>query len=323
MSNSNFYEIHSLFIDNITKENITTYINKYISDTIYIIQLQINTILSNNTKNNISRFYGEEDNDTINLIKKINNSLEKELFYLNNSKIKDISILIKVLTQRNELLNKLMIYFFSKQKIIQNKEIILNNKIKVYFENNKDNYITPNRNILNLNEYQKINTYVENIKKNNKYNFNKLSSYTILDINRIYNNQVYYYDNKKRKQKELKVLDNSKSIETKKNKNHLNKSFDMNHNFNDLVIINKENIKIFAKNNEDSNRNNNFKKIDENKNLKKRKVNSIVKKINNGFLITKIENNNNNPKINIKNIYQLNKLNLEKLNDISSNLLLI
>ena len=36
--------------DNITKDNLLTFINKYISDTIYILQFQINSIISNNNK---------------------------------------------------------------------------------------------------------------------------------------------------------------------------------------------------------------------------------------------------------------------------------
>lgn len=316
---SNDFGRNNIFIDNVTKDNISTYINKYMSDTIYILQLQLNSFLFNDSKNNTSIFLGEEGKDLINLIKKINNSLEKELFYLNNPKIKDISKLIKVLIQRNELLNKLMNYFFGKQKIIQAKEKIVNNKFKDFLEYNKDNYKSSNQNILNLNEYPKLNSFIGNIKKNNQYNFKNIPSYSVLDSDRTYH-QNCFDDNNKRKRKDSKELNIKKSNDIKKSKYHLNKSCDMNDNFNNLTITYTENIKLNAHNKEDFLKNN-YRKIKENKKLTKRRVNSVVNKTYNHLLIGK--HDKNNTKINLKNIYQLNKLNLEKLNEISSNILLI
>ena len=198
---SNDFGRNNIFIDNVTKENISTYINKYMSDTIYILQLQLNSFLFNDSKNDTSIFFGEEGKDLIYLFKKINNSLETEISYLNNPKIKDIPKLIKVLIKRNELLNRLMNYFFGKQKIMKAKEKIVNNKFKDFLEYNKDNYKSSNQNTLNLNDNPKLNSYIENIKKNNQYNFKNISSYSVLDSDTTYI-QNCFYDNNKRKRED-------------------------------------------------------------------------------------------------------------------------
>ena len=302
--------------DNVTKENLSTYLNKCISDTIYILQLQINSFLSNNLNyiNSLKNNNKEEKNninDKINLIKKINNSLEKELLCLNKSKIKDMSKIIQVLIQRNELLNKLMNYFFEKQKIIENKEIFLNRKMKKYLEiNNSNNRIE--RTFFNLNEHPKINFYIENIKKNNEYNYKNISHYInneddedfFSNINPIRNISIEYI---------------REPIYSKRDKKNINKSCNNFSKSNSQYFINNENIYIKGINNKklrDNKCNENDKKV------KKIKYNSASKILNNDYLLDKI-NNNNKKKFNFKNAYQIKKLNLEKLNDISSSLLLI
>ena len=302
--------------DNVTKENLSTYLNKCISDTIYILQLQINSFLSNNLNyiNSLKNNNREEKNninDKINLIKKINNSLEKELLCLNKSKIKDLSKIIQVLIQRNELLNKLMNYFFEKQKIIENKEIFLNRKMKKYLEiNNSNNRVE--RTFFNLNEHPKINLYIENIKKNNEYNYKNISRYInneededfFSNINPIRNISIEYI---------------REPIDTKRDKKNLNKSCNNFSKSNSQYFINNENIYIKGINNKKLN----YNKYNENdKKVKKIKYNSASKISNNDYLLDKI-NNNNKKKFNFKNAYQIKKLNLEKLNDISSSLLLI
>ena len=302
--------------DNVTKENLSTYLNKCISDTIYILQLQINSFLSNNLNyiNSLKNNNKEEKNninDKINLIKKINNSLEKELLCLNKSKIKDMSKIIQVLIQRNELLNKLMNYFFEKQKIIENKEIFLNRKMKKYLEiNNSNNRIE--RTFFNLNEHPKINFYIENIKKNNEYNYKNISHYInneddedfFSNINPIRNISIEYI---------------REPIYSKRDKKNINKSCNNFSKSNSQYFINNENIYIKGINNKKLRGN----KCNENdKKVKKIKYNSASKILNNDYLLDKI-NNNNKKKFNFKNAYQIKKLNLEKLNDISSSLLLI
>lgn len=318
MSIINDNDINKILIDNITKENISTYINKYISDTIFILQFQINSCLTNNIISNSSKFYQMEDiNDKISLIKKINNSLEKELFCLNNTKIKDISKLFQALSMRNELLNKLMSYFFNKLKVIENKESFLNDRIKNCIKGCDDNFMKLEKFYFKKKESPKINLYIENIKKNNQYNFRKISS-TNFDSERNYN-RVYFYNNKEKKnRKAFKIIEDNKSI-IKKNKMNLNTSYDTIYNSNSLAIINMETININDKDNiSDLNKNN----FNGNQKLKKRKINSVVKTINSDILFNKYDYNNKT-KFNIKNIYRLNKLNLEKLNNISSSILLV
>ena len=309
-----FNDENVVLFENVTKENLLTYINKYISDTIYILQFQLNSFLSNNNKNNSLKYNEEAQtniDDKINIIKKINISLEKELFSLNNSKIKDISKIIQVLCQRNELLNKLINYFFTKLNILQNKELILNKKIKNYLQNNNyNNKKNINKNSFILNEYPKINSYIENFKRNNEYNSNIIS--TIFDDEK-FSTEDYYIKNPKQ----------YVSFDVKKPKRlrNTNKSLDMIKNNNSLSIINNENININGNNSGEFNINN-YKLRNEDKKNKKRKVNSVVKTLNTDLYFAKIDNKNKS-KFNVKNIYQLNKLNLEKLNDISSNLLLV
>ena len=96
--------INNVSYDDITKQNLSTYINKYICDTIYILQIQINSILSDNkyNKQSLNNLKNGKENvcDEINIIKNINNSLEKEIFYLNNTKKEDIGKFINILCKR-------------------------------------------------------------------------------------------------------------------------------------------------------------------------------------------------------------------------------
>ena len=231
---------------------------------------------------------------------------------MNNSKIKDISKIIQVLCKRNELLNKLMNYYFNKIKILQSKELLLNKKLKNngLNYNNINNMKNINKNAFIINEYPKINVYIENIKRNNEYNYNtnKISSY--LD-----DEQLFTEETCKKKPKQYISLD----IKNPKHLRNNNKSLENIKNNSSLTIINNEKININGNNSGAINMNNYKEKNEKNK-MKKRKVNSVVKTLNSDLLISKIDNNNKS-KFNIKNIYQLNKLNLEKLNDISSNIL--
>ena len=340
--------------DNVTKQNLSTYINKYISDTIYILQLQINSFSNhiNIVNNNSLKSYGEKElnniNDEINLIKKINKSLDKELFSLNNYKINDISKIIQVLTQRNELLNNLMNYYYTKQKIIETKEILLNNKIQNFNQNNYiNNYNnkSSDRKYIKINGKSKINFYIDNIKKNNEYNYKK----NILN-SKIYDNLIYSINNEDSfyLQKKIKNRNNSNnnfnnnltndSLNNKVLKNKIKKNFNesFNKDIDNLKILSNNNNNEISKNNDIININNKeeIKKINNmnyrgrNKNsmnskIKKRKVHSVKTMSNDSLNNSIFDINNNNVKFNFKNKFQLNKLNLEKLNDISSNILLI
>ena len=312
--------------DNVTKENLSTYLNKCISDTVYILQLQINSFLSNNLNyiNPIKNNNKEENiniNDKINLIKKINNSLEKELLCLNKSKTKDISKIIQVLIQRNELLNKLMNYFFDKQKLIENKELYLNRKMKKLIDiNNSNNRI--DRTYFDLIEHPKINLYIENIKKNNEYNYKNLTHYLNNDdeeiyynINPIKNISLEYIKEPNAKKKLKRNFNRSYGNYSSSNLSINKENIYIKSNTNKKPNINNENINIKSIGGKKSNINNNNL---ENKKLKA-KSNSVSKISNNDYLIEKISKNR---KFNMKNIYQIKKLNLEKLSDISSSLLI-
>ena len=329
MNNNTLNNDNQKSFDNITKENLSTYLNQYISDTIYILQLQINKSFTNNL-NNINnkslKVHNEDEsinfNEEINIIKKINNSLEKELLCLNNPKINDISKIIKVLSQRNELLNNLMNLYFTKQKILENKELFRNNKMKTNYRNKNNNNININNSLdkkyIKINEQPKINSYLENSKKNNLYNYKKLP----LTSNLYYNNNNINYDTSNEDFFYFKKITKNQK---KPNKNNINKSYEItNKDMNNFTIINNENINYNGNNNNNNGDMsvNNYRGRNTNQRNKKKRVNSVVHTLNNDLLNTKYENNNKS-KFNMKNIYQLNKLNLEKLNDISSNILSI
>ena len=115
------------------------------------------------------------------------------------------------------------------------------------------------------------------------------------------------------------------------NKINVNKSFNAinNDKLNNYIIVNNDNININGSNNDedkeiinDTGRNGNkngsgnghFKKI-----KKRRKAKSVINSVNNDILNVKLDNKQS--KFNMKKIFQLNRLNLEKLNDISSSIL--
>ena len=115
------------------------------------------------------------------------------------------------------------------------------------------------------------------------------------------------------------------------NKINVNKSFNAinNDKLNNYIIVNNDNININGSNNDedkeiinDTGRNGNkngsgnghFKKI-----KKRRKAKSVINSVNNDILNVKLDNKQS--KFNMKKIFQLNRLNLEKLNDISSSII--
>ena len=328
--------------DNVTKQNLSTYINKYISDTIYIIQLQISSFsnnINNINNNNILKSYEKEKKnieDEVNLIKKINKSLNKELFYLNNSRIDDISKIIHALSQRNELLNYLMDHYFTKQNLIEKNEILINKKLKI-INKNKDK--TLDKKYINLNLKPKINFYIENLKKNNEYNYKKHLnvSHNVDSLNYIIHNEdsLFYQKCTRNRNKNFNKNLTSETINStiikNKNKNNLNKSYDsLNNddldNLNNLSNINNKNnnailIDLYRENNKYMNNN---RGISRNSVIKKRKIHSVVKTLSNDSIyINKFDMSNTRPKFDFKNIIKFNKINLDKLNDISSNILLV
>ena len=336
MSNIILNDESQKLFDNVTKQNLSTFINKYISDTIYIIQLQINSFsntININDNNNLLKSYNAKEmnifNDEINLIKKINKSLEKEILYLNNPRINDISKIIQALSQRNDLLNNLMNFFFVKHKIIETKELLLNKKIKSINKTQKikslDKYI---------NNGPKINFYMENLKKNNEFNYKNSSIHSQIFDNLIYSmfSEDSFISHKKTRNKNKNINKNlttatlNKHYAKNKNKNNFNQSYDpfISKEL-DNLNLNNGNINFSRNDNVDDDKSiNNQRERIWNQKTKKRKINSVVKTFESDSLLNnRYDANNNKSKFNPKNIFQLNKLNLEKLNDISSNILLV
>ena len=337
MSNIILNDENQKLFDNVTKQNLSTFINKYISDTIYIIQLQINSFsntINTNDNNNLLKSYNIKEmnifNDEINLIKKINKSLEKEILYLNNPRINDISKIIQVLSQRNDLLNNLMNFFFAKNKLIETKELLLNKKIKSINKTQKIKSLDRKY----VNKGPKINFYMENLKKNNEFNYKNSSIHSQIFDNLIYtiNSEDSFVSHKKTRNKNKSINQNlttetlNKHYAKNKNKNNLNQSYDpFIAKELDNLNLNNGNINFSRNDNVDDDKFiNNQREKSRNLKTKKRKINSVVKTFESDSLLNnRYDINNNKSKFNLKNIFQLNKLNLEKLNDISSNILLV
>jgi hypothetical protein len=337
MSNIILNDENQKLFDNVTKQNLSTFINKYISDTIYIIQLQINSFsntINTNDNNNLLKSYNGKEmnifNDEINLIKKINKSLEKEILYLNNPRINDISKIIQVLSQRNDLLNNLMNFFFAKNKLIETKELLLNKKIKSINKTQKIKSLDRKY----VNKGPKINFYMENLKKNNEFNYKNSSIHSQIFDNLIYtiNSEDSFVSHKKTRNKNKSINQNlttetlNKHYAKNKNKNNLNQSYDpFIAKELDNLNLNNGNINFSRNDNVDDDKFiNNQREKSRNLKTKKRKINSVVKTFESDSLLNnRYDINNNKTKFNLKNIFQLNKLNLEKLNDISSNILLV
>lgn len=337
MSNIILNDENQKLFDNVTKQNLSTFINKYISDTIYIIQLQINSFsntINTNDNNNLLKSYNGKEmnifNDEINLIKKINKSLEKEILYLNNPRINDISKIIQVLSQRNDLLNNLMNFFFAKNKLIETKELLLNKKIKSINKTQKIKSLDRKY----VNKGPKINFYMENLKKNNEFNYKNSSIHSQIFDNLIYtiNSEDSFVSHKKTRNKNKSINQNlttetlNKHYAKNKNKNNLNQSYDpFIAKELDNLNLNNGNINFSRNDNVDDDKFiNNQREKSRNPKIKKRKINSVVKTFESDSLLNnRYDINNNKSKFNLKNIFQLNKLNLEKLNDISSNILLV
>ena len=285
----------NVLYDNVLKQNLSTFINKYTCDTLYILQLQINSFLSKKDEYlNIDYKSCKNQNvyyDEIDLIKNINNYLEKEIFYINNSKKEETSKFVEILCKRNKLLNILMLHFFEKSKNLEKKEKILDEKIKYY------SYKLSKYNIKSSKCGNKIETNNKTIKNRNEfYNDKRLSKYlNTSDINMV--KEMNNYNEKKKKAKTI-----------------LNKSYD-------IISINNIDTSCSFNNNEGININYDYKyKKDPMVNLKcklkLKKINSVSGMINKDSII----NFNNKNYFKHNNQTQLNKINLDKLNSITSNI---
>ena len=203
----------------ISNEDKLEIINKYLSETVNIIDNQLNPIKeknniddnkNNKTSGNIPSNKEKSSSDNnyelkLNSLEKIHNSLniESDLLILTKNNISGnkttfIEDISNILIQRNKLLNELLSLFFEKAKEIINKE--------KNFSNTKDNhkngkYLSSMSSTSNLEDTQNGYRSFSNKKNKNK-------EYKMYFSGRKYENMVNY-DNSMRNRKKNRVTKNS------------------------------------------------------------------------------------------------------------------
>ena len=203
----------------ISNEDKLEIINKYLSETVNIIDNQLNPIKeknniddnkNNKTSGNIPSNKEKSSSDNnfelkLNSLEKIHNSLniESDLLILTKNNISGnkttfIEDISNILIQRNKLLNELLSLFFEKAKEIINKE--------KNFSNAKDNhkngkYLSSMSSTSNLEDTQNGYRSFSNKKNKNK-------EYKMYFSGRKYENMVNY-DNSMRNRKKNRVTKNS------------------------------------------------------------------------------------------------------------------
>ena len=215
--------MEKIFQNKISKEDKLALINKYLNETINIIENRLNPIkeknnidddnnkTSGNTPSNKEK-NGSDNNFELKLnsLEKIHESLNIELDLLILTKnnicenkatfMEDIS---NILIQRNKLLNDLLSLFFEKAKELIDNETKGNN-------NNNNNYLTSKSSSSNLLDRQNRFRSFSNKKNKNK-------EFKMYFTGRKYENMVNY-DNNMKNRKKNKTYKNSST----KNKNDIN-----------------------------------------------------------------------------------------------------
>jgi len=215
--------MEKIFQNEISKEDKLALINKYLNETINIIENRLNPIkeknnidddnnkTSGNTPSNKEK-NGSDNNFELKLnsLEKIHESLNIELDLLILTKnnicenkatfMEDIS---NILIQRNKLLNDLLSLFFEKAKELIDNETKGNN-------NNNNNYLTSKSSSSNLLDRQNGFRSFSNKKNKNK-------EFKMYFTGRKYENMVNY-DNNMKNRKKNKTYKNSST----KNKNDIN-----------------------------------------------------------------------------------------------------
>lgn len=182
-------------------------INKYLGDTVDIIQNQITPFLEKNS-NYIAHIY--EDSSISNLLKnniefefnslkKINHSLNNEINLITQIKnnIPDnknsfIESLANILVKRNELLNDLISLFFAKiQELIYKDKNLKNVNIKTKKNNKHINSLSSSF----------IDSTIDNNKRNTSISNSKNKEFKIFFTGRKYENMVNYDNQMKNKKK--------------------------------------------------------------------------------------------------------------------------
>ena len=227
----------------ISNEDKLSIINKYLSETINIIDNQLNPIKeknnindnNNKTSGNIPSNKEKNNSDNnfelkLNSLEKINNSLniESDLLIITKNNISEnkttfIEDISNILIQRNKLLNELLSLFFEKAKELIDKEKNFNNEKN----NNKNNHLSSMSYSSNLVDTQNGFRSFSNKK-------NKDKEFKMYFSGRKYENMVNY-DNNMRNRKKNKAFKNSliknKNVNTNI-KTNLNTNINTNNNTN-------------------------------------------------------------------------------------------
>ena len=228
----------------ISNEDKLSIINKYLSETINIIDNQLNPIKeknnindnNNKTSGNIPSNKEKNNSDNnfelkLNSLEKINNSLniESDLLIITKNNISEnkttfIEDISNILIQRNKLLNELLSLFFEKAKELIDKEKNFNNEKN---NNKNSNHLSSMSSSSNLVDTQNGFRSFSNKK-------NKDKEFKMYFSGRKYENMVNY-DNNMRNRKKNKAFKNSliknKNVNTNI-KTNLNTNINTNNNTN-------------------------------------------------------------------------------------------
>jgi len=246
----------------ISNEDKLSIINKYLSETINIIDNQLNPIKeknningnNNETSGNIPSNKEKNNSDNnfelkLNSLEKINNSLniESDLLIITKNNISEnkttfIEDISNILIQRNKLLNELLSLFFEKAKELIDKEKNFNNEKN---NNKNSNHLSSMSSSSNLVDTQNGFRSFSNKK-------NKDKEFKMYFSGRKYENMVNY-DNNMRNRKKNKAFKNSliknKNVNTNI-KTNLNTNLNTNINTNNNTNSNNstKNINLTKKN---------------------------------------------------------------------------
>jgi len=246
----------------ISNEDKLSIINKYLSETINIIDNQLNPIKeknningnNNETSGNIPSNKEKNNSDNnfelkLNSLEKIHNSLniESDLLIITKNNISEnkttfIEDISNILIQRNKLLNELLSFFFEKAKELIDKEKNLNNEKN---NNKNSNHLSSMSSSSNLVDTQNGFRSFSNKK-------NKDKEFKMYFSGRKYENMVNY-DNNMRNRKKNKAFKNSliknKNVNTNI-KTNLNTNLNTNINTNNNTNSNNstKNINLTKKN---------------------------------------------------------------------------
>ena len=201
----------------ISNEDKLTIINKYLSETVNIIDNQLNPIKEKNNIDDNNKTSGNtpsnkeinnSDNNyelKLNSLKKIHNSLniESDLLILTKNNISEnkttfIEDISNILIQRNKLLNELLSLFFEKAKELIEKEKNFNNAKDT---NKNSKYLSSMSSTSNLEDTQNGYRSFSNKKNKNK-------EFKMYFSGRKYENMVNY-DNNMRNRKKNRATKNS------------------------------------------------------------------------------------------------------------------